>query len=430
MDFVEELSWRGMIHDIMPGTREQLQKEMTTAYVGIDPTADSLHIGHLVSVMMLKHFQVAGHRPIVLVGGATGMIGDPSMKSSERNLLDEATLKHNQDCIKKQLSRFLDFDSSKSNKAMMVNNHDWMKDYTFLGFIRDVGKHITVNYMLSKDSVKKRVQGEEREGLSFTEFTYQLVQGYDFLHLYRETGCKLQMGGSDQWGNITTGTELIRRVAGGEAFALTCPLITKADGGKFGKTETGNIWLDPARTSPYRFYQFWLNTSDADAQKYIKIFTLIPQFEVEELVASHLEAPHTRVLQKRLAEEVTVMVHGRDEYLQAVEASQILFDKGAPETLRGMNEDTLLAVFEGVPVFEVSKDIFKEGVNVLELLSVATGVFPSKGEARRTLAGGGVSINKEKIVDPDFTVEAAALLNGRYILVQKGKKNYSLIKTV
>lgn len=427
MNFVEELNWRGMIHDIMPGTEEQLKHELTSAYVGIDPTADSLHIGHLVGVMMLKHFQATGHKPIVLVGGATGMIGDPSMKSSERNLLDEPTLRHNQECIKNQLSRFLDFDTDVPTRAEMVNNYDWMKEFTFLDFIRDIGKHITVNYMMSKDSVKKRISGDSREGLSFTEFTYQLVQGYDYLHLFKTKNCKLQMGGSDQWGNITTGTELIRRVAGGEAFALTCPLITKADGGKFGKTESGNVWLDSERTSPYQFFQFWLNTSDADAEKYIKIFTLIPRTEVEALVAEHQEAPHMRLLQKRLAEEVTVMVHGREAYDFAVEASQILFGKGATETLRKMDEKTLLSVFEGVPVFEVPHSMIDGGVNVLDLLSDAAAVFPSKGEARRTIAGGGVSINKEKVESHEATVHASALLNNKYILVQKGKKSYSLI---
>ncbi|MGQ1947461.1 tyrosine--tRNA ligase [Geofilum sp. OHC36d9] len=427
MNFVEELTWRGMIYDIMPGTEEMLKEGMASAYVGIDPTADSLHIGHLVGVMMLKHFQEAGHRPIVLVGGATGMIGDPSMKNAERNLLDENTLRHNQECIKQQLSRFLDFDTKDANRAEMVNNYDWMKDFSFLDFIRDVGKHITVNYMMAKDSVKKRLSGESREGLSFTEFTYQLVQGYDFYHLYKEKNCRLQMGGSDQWGNITTGTEMIRRMAGGEAFALTCPLITKADGGKFGKTENGNVWLDPERTSPYQFYQFWLNTSDQDAEKYIKIFTLTEKEEVETLVAEHQQAPHLRLLQKRLAEEVTVMVHGREAYDFAVEASQILFGKGATETLRKMDEKTLLSVFEGVPVYEITKATLSSGINVIDLLSDATAIFPSKGEARRTLTGGGVSLNKEKMTATDALVDTSALLNDKYILVQKGKKNYSLI---
>ncbi len=427
MNFVEELKWRGMIHDIMPGAEEQFKKEMTTGYVGIDPTADSLHIGHLVGVMMLKHLQASGHKPIVLVGGATGMIGDPSLKSAERNLLDEPTLRHNQECLKNQLTRFLDFTSDIPNKAEMVNNYDWMKDFTFLEFIRDVGKHITVNYMMAKDSVKKRISAESRDGLSFTEFTYQLVQGYDFLHLYRDKNCKLQMGGSDQWGNITTGTELIRRIEGGEAFALTCPLITKADGGKFGKTESGNVWLDAERTSPYQFYQFWLNTSDADAEKYIKIFTLISKAEVEALVAEHQEAPHARLLQKRLAEEVTVMVHGREAYDFAVEASQILFGKGVTSTLRKMDEKTLLSVFEGVPTFDVSLEAIKGSINVVDLLAEASAVFPSKGEARRTIAGGGVSINKEKVETADYIVDQSALLNDKYILVQKGKKSYSLL---
>jgi tyrosyl-tRNA synthetase len=427
MNFVEELSWRGMIHDIMPGTEEMLKKEMTTAYVGIDPTADSLHIGHLVSVMMLKHFQVCGHRPVVLIGGATGMIGDPSMKNAERNLLDEATLRHNQESIKKQLSHFLDFESDIPNRAAMVNNYDWMKDFTFLDFIRDIGKHITVNYMMAKDSVKKRISGDSREGLSFTEFTYQLVQGYDFLHLFKNYNCRLQMGGSDQWGNITTGTELIRRVAGGEAFALTCPLITKADGGKFGKTESGNVWLDAGRTTPYQFYQFWLNSSDADAEKYIKIFTLISKDEVETLVTGHALAPHARILQKRLAEEVTAMVHGTEALEFAIEASQILFGKGTTDTLKKMDEPTLLSVFDGVPVFNVPKSVLEAGISVLELVSEQAAIFPSKGEARRTIAGGGVSINKEKIEAPDHTIGSSSLLSGNYLLVQKGKKSYSLI---
>lgn len=427
MNFVEELTWRGMVHNIMPGTEELLKKGLTSAYVGIDPTADSLHIGHLVSVMMLKHFQVAGHRPIVLVGGATGMIGDPSMKNDERNLLDEVTLRYNQECLKQQLSQFLDFDSSAPNRAEMVNNYDWMKDFTFLDFIRDVGKHITVNYMMAKDSVKKRISGDSREGLSFTEFTYQLVQGYDFLHLFREKGCRLQMGGSDQWGNITTGSELIRRVTGGEAFALTCPLITKADGGKFGKTESGNIWLDSERTSPYQFYQFWLNTTDEDAEKYIKIFTLMSKEEVTSLTSEHKEAPHTRLLQKRLAQDVTVMVHGQEAYDFAVEASEILFGKGATETLRKMDEKTLLSVFEGVPTFEISKYALADGINILDLVTESAAIFPSKGEARRTLTGGGLSINKEKVEAQELSVDSAALLNDKYILIQRGKKNYSLL---
>ena len=427
MNFTEELKWRGMIHDIMPETEKLLQKEVTTAYVGIDPTADSLHIGHLVSVMMLKHFQAAGHKPIILVGGATGMIGDPSMKSAERNLLDENSLRHNQECIKQQLSRFLDFSDNIQNNAEMVNNYDWMRDFTFLDFIRDIGKHITVNYMMSKDSVKKRIGSDSREGLSFTEFTYQLVQGYDFLHLYKTKNCKLQMGGSDQWGNITTGTELIRRIEGGDAFGLTCPLITKDDGGKFGKTETGNVWLDAKRTTPYKFYQFWLNVSDHDAEKYIKIFTLINQQELEQLVKSHYEAPHERILQKRLAEEVTVMVHSKEVYDFAVEASQILFGKGVTATLKKMDEDTLLSVFEGVPTYNVSIDLINSGVNIVDLLAEKTDVFPSKGEAKRTIAGGGLSINKEKIDSTDVVVYNSSLLNEKYILIQKGKKNYSLL---
>ncbi len=427
MNFVEELKWRGMIHDMMPGTEEQLQKEMTTAYVGIDPTADSLHIGHLVSVMMLKHLQVAGHRPVVLVGGATGMIGDPSGKSAERNLLDEETLRHNQDCLKAQLSRFLDFESGKENEALMVNNYDWMKEFSFLEFIRDIGKHITVNYMMAKDSVKKRIAGEGNNGLSFTEFTYQLVQGTDFYHLYKEHNCKLQMGGSDQWGNITTGTELIRRKLGGEAFAMTCPLITKADGGKFGKTESGNVWLDPNRTSPYKFYQFWLNTTDSDAEKYIKIFTLLSQEEVADLIKEHAEAPHQRALQKKLAEEVTVMIHGREAYDASVEASQILFGKSTMEALKKIDEDTFLSVFEGVPTFSVSIAEMKEGIDVLELLSVKTNIFPSKGEARKTIKGGGVSLNKEKISAFDMLVNSDFLLNDKYLLFQKGKKNFFVV---
>ncbi len=427
MNFVEELTWRGMVHNIMPGTDKMLEKEMTAAYVGIDPTADSLHIGHLVSVMMLKHFQVAGHKPIALIGGATGMIGDPSMKSSERNLLDEETLRHNQECIKNQLAKFLDFNSSEPNKAEMVNNYDWMKEFSFLDFIRDIGKHITVNYMMAKDSVKSRISGDEREGLSFTEFSYQLVQGYDFLHLYREKNCRLQMGGSDQWGNITTGTELIRRVAGGEAFALTCPLITKADGGKFGKTESGNVWLDPERTSPYHFYQFWLNTPDDDAAKYIKIFTLLSKEEVEKLTNEHAEAPHLRALQRKLAEEVTRMVHSQEALDQAIEASEILFGKGTTETLKKMDEKTLLNIFEGVPTFNISKGELKGGINILDLVADKAKVFPSKGEARRTVTGGGVSINKAKVESIDLIVNDDNLLNDSYILVQRGRRNYFLL---
>jgi len=427
-NFVKELTWRGMVHNIMPGTEEQLQKEQTAAYVGIDPTADSLHIGHLVSIMMLKHFQACGHKPVALVGGATGMIGDPSMKSSERNLLDEETLRYNQNAIKNQLSRFLDFDSDTPNAAILVNNYDWMKDYTFLQFIRDVGKHITVNYMMSKDSVKKRITGHEREGMSFTEFTYQLVQGYDYFYLYQNYNCKLQMGGSDQWGNITTGTELIRRKAGGDAFALTCPLITKADGGKFGKTENGNIWLDSRYTTPYAFYQFWLNVSDEDAKKYIKIFTMLGKEEIESTIEKHLEAPHLRELQKLLAKEVTVMVHGEEEYNKAVDASQILFGQSTSETLRSIDERTFLSVFEGVPQFEISKTDLP--VNIIELLAVKSSIFPSKGECRKMIQAGGVSINKDKCDSTDALVAENNLLNNKYILIQKGKKNYFIIKLI
>jgi len=427
MNFVEELRWRGMVHDVMPGTEELLMKEQTAGYLGIDPTADSLHIGHLVGVMMLKHFQRSGHTPVALVGGATGMIGDPSMKSAERNLLDEETLRHNQEAIKKQLARFLDFESDIPNRAILVNNYDWMKDYSFLSFIRDIGKHITVNYMMAKDSVKKRLSGDSSEGMSFTELTYQLMQGYDFLHLYRERGVRLQVGGSDQWGNITTGTELIRRVEGGEAFALVCPLITKADGGKFGKTESGNVWLDPRYTSPYQFYQFWLNVSDADAEKYIKIFTSLPKEEIEALVAEQVAAPHLRPLQKRLAEEVTVMVHSREDYEMAVNASQILFGKSTSETLRSINETTFLQVFEGVPQFTVSRERLTEGIKAVDLLTDAAAVFPSKGEMRKTVQAGGVMINKEKLEQFDDTIGLSHLIGDKYILAQRGKKNYYLL---
>jgi tyrosyl-tRNA synthetase len=427
MNFVEELRWRGMIQDIMPGTEEQLMKERTAGYLGIDPTADSLHIGHLVGVMMLKHFQRAGHTPIALVGGATGMIGDPSMKSAERNLLDEETLRHNQEAIKKQLAKFLDFDSNVPNRAIMVNNYDWMKDYTFLNFIRDIGKHITVNYMMAKDSVKKRLSGESSEGMSFTEFSYQLLQAYDFLYLYREKGCRLQMGGSDQWGNITTGTELIRRKEGGEAFALTCPLITKADGGKFGKTESGNVWLDRRYTSPYKFYQFWINVSDEDAEKYIKIFTALSKEEIDSLVAQQKEAAHLRPLQKRLAEEITIMVHSREDYESAVDASQILFGKSTSETLRSIDEETFLQVFEGVPQFHISKDKLAGGIKVVDLLTELAPVFPSKGEMRKTLQAGGVLINKERLDNADKIIDAAALIGGKYIVAQRGKKSYFLL---
>lgn len=427
-NFVEALRWRGMIHDMTPGTVEQLAREMTTAYVGIDPTADSLHIGHLVSIMMLKHLQLAGHKPLALIGGATGMIGDPSGKSQERNLLDEATLRHNQHCLKQQLAKFLDFETEAPNKAELVNNYDWMRDFSFLEFIRDVGKHITVNYMMSKDSVKKRLSSESASGMSFTEFTYQLVQGYDFLYLYQHKQCKLQMGGSDQWGNITTGTELIRRKMGAEnqAFALTCPLITKADGGKFGKTESGNIWLDPEKTTPYAFYQFWLNCSDEDAAKYVKIFTLMSRDEIEKLIEEHSQSPHLRVLQKALAREITIRVHSEEALKGAEEASQILFGKATTEALRRLDEKTLISVFEGVPTVTVSKEKVSEGLDITEFLAVETAIFASKGEARRMLKDNGLSVNKEK-VNEAYQITSSDLLNGRYILIQKGKKNYYLV---
>lgn len=427
LNFVEELRWRGMIHEIMPGTEEQLQKERTSGYLGIDPTADSLHIGHLVGVMMLKHFQRAGHTPIALVGGATGMIGDPSMKSAERKLLDEDTLRHNQEAIKKQLAKFLDFESDIPNRAVLVNNYDWMKDYSFLNFIRDIGKHITVNYMMAKDSVKKRLSGESSEGMSFTEFSYQLLQGYDFLHLYREKGCRIQLGGSDQWGNITTGTELIRRVEGGEAFALVCPLITKADGGKFGKTESGNVWLDRRYTSPYKFYQFWLNISDEDADKYIKIFTSLPKEEIDALTAEQAAAPHLRPLQRKLAEELTVMVHSREDYNMAVDASQILFGRSTSQALRNIDEETFMQVFEGVPQFTISKDKLSNGIKAVDLLTDEAAVFPSKGEMRKTQQAGGVMINKEKLANFDENIDLSYLIGGKFIVAQRGKKNYFLL---
>ncbi|MCI6748570.1 MAG: tyrosine--tRNA ligase [Sodaliphilus sp.] len=427
MNFVKELEWRGMINNMMPGTEEQLNKEMTSAYVGIDPTADSLHIGHLVGIMMLKHLQRAGHRPIALIGGATGMIGDPSMKSQERVLIDEATLRHNQECLRKQLEKFLDFNSGAPNAAILVNNYDWMKNYSFLQFIRDVGKHLTVNYMMAKDSVKKRLAANADHGMSFTEFSYQLLQGYDFLYLYEHEGCRLQMGGSDQWGNITTGTELIRRMNGGEAFAITCPLITKADGTKFGKTEGGNVWLDPKRTSPYKFYQFWLNVSDEDAAKYIKIFTDLTQEEIAKLEEEQAADPGLRPLQKRLAKEITTMVHSAADYEMAVEASQILFSNKANDILHKIDESTLLSVFEGVPQFEISKAKLEEGIPAISLLTDEAAVFPSKGEMKKMTQGGGVSINKEKLTDQNATIGTADLLNGKYILAQRGKKNYYLL---
>ncbi|MGY5848312.1 tyrosine--tRNA ligase [Salegentibacter sp. HM20] len=428
-NFVEELSWRGMIHDHMPGTEEHLNEAMRAAYVGIDPTADSLHIGHLVSVMMLRHFQLCGHKPFALVGGATGMIGDPSGKSAERNLLDEETLRHNQEALKNQLAKFLDFDSAEENSAVMVNNYDWMKNFSFLEFIRDVGKHITVNYMMAKDSVKKRLSSEAAEGMSFTEFTYQLVQGYDFLHLFREHNCTLQMGGSDQWGNITTGTELIRRIGNGKGYALTCPLITKADGTKFGKTEGGNIWLDPNRTSPYKFYQYWLNTSDEDAAKYIKIFTFLGQEEIENLIKKHQEAPHLRELQKTLAEEITVMVHSREDFENAVKASEVLFGKSTADDLKSLNEATFLDVFEGVPQAEVPKKLIEEGLDMIAALSAETGFLKSNGEARRALKENSVSVNKEKVKE-DYLLNKEDLINGKYIILNKGKKNTYIIRAV
>ena len=423
MNFVDELRWRGMIHDMIPGTDLQLQKEMTSAYVGIDPTADSLHIGHLVSIMMLKHFQLCGHKPIALVGGATGMIGDPSGKSEERNLLDEETLRHNQNCIQTQLEKFLHF-GNIPNSAEIVNNYDWMKGMDVLTFLRTVGKHITINYMISKESVQKRMQSGS--GISYTEFTYQLVQGYDFYWLNQHHNCKLQMGGADQWGNITTGTELIRRMGAGEAYAITCPLITKADGGKFGKTEAGNVWLDPKKTSPYKFYQFWLNCSDDDAEKYIKIFTLFAQPEIEDIIRQHREAPHLRVLQKALAKDITIRVHSEQEYNAALEASEILFGKGTSETLQKLDEETFLSVFEGVPQSIVSKNELIAGINIIELLSTNTNIMPSKSEARRMLKEGAVLLNKAKMAESTL-VDTSYLLNNKYILVQKGKKNYYLI---
>ena len=426
MNFIEELRWRGMIHDLTPGTEEQLSKEMTVAYIGYDPTSDSLHIGNLASIMMLVHFQRAGHKPIVLIGGATGMVGDPSGKSEERNLLDENVLRHNQECIKKQLEKFLDF-SDPVNPAEMVNNYDWTREFGFLQFLREVGKHLTVNYMIAKDSVKNRM--DSGSGISFTEFSYQLLQGYDFCWLFEHKNCKLQMGGSDQWGNIVTGTELIRRKLGGEAYALTCPLITKVDGGKFGKTETGNIWLDPKKTSPYKFYQFWLNASDDDAAEYIKKFTLLTKEEINDVTLKHMEAPHLRTLQKLLARDITIRVHSEEEYLSAVEASEILFGKGTTETLKKLSKDTLLSVFEGVPRCEVSRIEIAKKINIVDFLAGNTNIFPSKGEARRMLKDGGVAVNKEKVSEL-FEINESCLLNDQYLLIQKGKKNYYLVKAV
>lgn len=425
-NFVKELTWRGMIQDSMPGVEEHLLETMRLAYVGIDPTADSLHIGHLVGVMGLKHFQLAGHKPVALVGGATGMIGDPSGKSDERNLLNEETLKHNQNAIKEQLSRFLDFDSNADNAAILVNNYDWMKTFSFLEFIRDVGKHITVNYMMAKDSVKKRLSSDSAVGMSFTEFTYQLVQGYDFLHLYRNKQCTLQMGGSDQWGNITTGTELIRRVEGGKGFALTWPLITKADGTKFGKTEGGNIWLDANRTSPYKFYQYWLNTSDVDAEKYIKIFTFLPEPEINALIQQHAEAPHLRVLQKRLAEEITIMVHSKDDLENAIQATQILFGNSTSDDLKQLNEQTFLDVFDGVPQTEISQLDIENGLDIIAALAEKGGFLKSNGEARRALKENSISVNKERVFE-DYTITKKDLINNKFVLLQRGKKNYFVL---
>lgn len=428
-NFVEELKWRGMIQDIMPGTEEKLMEGPQAAYVGIDPTADSLHIGHLVSIMILKHFQQCGHKPIALIGGATGMIGDPSMKSQERNLLDEETLQHNIAGIKKQLSRILDFDSDAPNKAELVNNYDWMKNYSFLNFIRDVGKHITVNYMMAKDSVKKRLSSESREGMSFTEFSYQLLQGYDYLWLYENKGCRLQLGGSDQWGNITTGTELIRRMLGKtDAFALTCPLIRKADGTKFGKTEKGNIWLDPEKTSPYEFYQFWLNVSDEDAERYIRIFTLLDKETIDTAIGEHRQDPGRRTLQQLLAKELTTMIHGLIEYANAVSASRMLFGNSTSDELRKLDEKTFLAVFSGVPTFDIQKSDLP--CDIIDLLAVKTQVFSSKGEARKMVQGNGVSINKDKISDIGYEVSGKDIVDGKYILAQKGKKNYFIINVL
>lgn len=428
-DFVEELQWRGMVHDVMPDTQEHLLQQMRAAYVGFDPTADSLHIGNLVPIMLLSFFQRAGHKPVALVGGATGMIGDPSGKSSERNLLDEKTLRHNQECVRKQLSQFLDFSSGAPNEAVMVNNYDWMKDFSFLDFIRDVGKHLTVNYMMAKDSVKNRLSGEQSDGMSFTEFTYQLVQGYDFLHLYKEKNCTLQMGGSDQWGNITTGTELIRRIGGGKGYALTCPLITKSDGTKFGKSEGGNVWLDANKTSPYKFYQYWLNTSDDDAAKYIKIFTFLDRATIELIIAQHQDAPHKYLLQKTLAKEVTITVHGTIEYENAVTASEILFGKSTATDLKNLNDATFLAVFEGVPQAEIALSELETGLDIIGALAEKSGFLKSNGEARRALKENSISVNKTKVKE-GYLVTKDDLLNNRFILLQRGKRNYFILNMI
>ena len=428
-NFIEVLKWRGMIHDVMPGAEEHLLEHMRAAYVGFDPTADSLHIGNLVPIMLLAHYQRCGHKPVALVGGATGMIGDPSGKSAERNLLEEATLRYNQEAIKKQLAHFLDFDSDLPNAALMVNNYDWMKDFSFLDFIRDVGKHITVNYMMAKDSVKNRISSESSEGMSFTEFTYQLVQGYDFLHLYQAHKCTIQMGGSDQWGNITTGTELIRRVGNGKGFAITCPLITKSDGSKFGKSEGGNVWLDPKRTSPYKFYQYWLNSSDEDAEKYIKIFTFLEQEEIKILVEAHKEQPHLRQLQKRLAQEITTMVHGAEDCQNAEKAAQILYSKAFKDDIQTLDETTFLDVFEGVPQADVSKAKILEGLDMIAALSAETGFLASNGEARRALKENSIAVNKEK-VNEQYTLSATDLINDTYIILNRGKRSTFIIRAV
>lgn len=428
-NFIEELQWREMVHDVMPHTEEHLKEAMRSAYVGFDPTADSLHIGNLVPIMLLAHFQRAGHRPVALVGGATGMIGDPSGKSSERNLLDEETLRHNQNCVREQLSQFLDFTSGADNEAVMVNNYDWMKEFSFLDFIRDVGKHITVNYMMAKDSVKNRLTGEESDGMSFTEFTYQMVQGYDFLHLFKNNDCTLQMGGSDQWGNITTGTELIRRIGGGKGYALTCPLITKSDGSKFGKSEGGNVWLDARRTSPYKFYQYWFNTSDDDAEKYIKIFTFLERRAIEQLIETHKEAPHQRALQKKLAEEVTLTVHGAEALENAITASNILFGRSTSEHLKSLDELTFVDVFEGVPQSEISKSEIEVGLDMIGALAEKTGFLKSNGEARRALKENSISVNKEKVGE-DFVIQTSDLINGKFVLLQRGKKSYFVLRVI
>ncbi|MFH6767684.1 tyrosine--tRNA ligase [Gaetbulibacter aquiaggeris] len=425
-NFVEELTWRGMIHTVMPGAEEHLLEGMRSAYVGFDPTADSLHIGNLVPIMLLAHYQRCGHRPVALVGGATGMIGDPSGKSNERNLLDEKTLRHNQEAIKKQLAHFLDFESNAENAAILVNNYDWMKNFSFLEFIRDVGKHITVNYMMAKDSVKNRISSDASEGMSFTEFTYQLVQGYDFLHLYNDKNCTIQMGGSDQWGNITTGTELIRRIGNGKGYAITCPLITKSDGSKFGKSEGGNVWLDANRTSPYKFYQYWLNSSDEDAERYIKIFTFLSESEINALIAEHQEAPHMRVLQKRLAEEITTMVHSKEDLENAIKASNILFGNSTSDDLKKLSEQTFLDVFDGVPQAEVSMADIENGLDIIGALAEQTGFLKSNGEARRALKENSISVNKEKVGE-DFKIATTDLINNKFVLLQRGKKNYFVL---